>query len=82
MSEHRKWGSTFRFGPCKHGEVIQNSSGRLRTAKAEDGAQLLRLWALLFDEGDTTSEEPPPLGRPVRCRPSCGQGNPLRQDTR
>ena len=34
------------------------SSGRLRTAKAEDGAQLLRLWALLFDEGDTTSEEP------------------------
>ena len=34
------------------------SSGRLRTAKAEDGAQLLRLWVLLFDEGDTTSEEP------------------------
>ena len=46
------------FGSCKHGEVTQISSGRLRTAKAEDGAQLLRLWALLFDECGTTSEEP------------------------
>jgi ribosomal protein S18 acetylase RimI-like enzyme len=45
------------MGSCKHGEVIQISSGRLRTAKAEDGAQLLRLWALLFDEG-TMGEEP------------------------
>jgi hypothetical protein len=32
--------------------------GRLRTARAEDGAKLLRLWALLFDEGSTTREEP------------------------
>ena len=48
-----------RMGRCgMHGEVTQNSPGRLRTAKAEDGAQLLRLWALLFDEGGTTSEEP------------------------
>jgi ribosomal protein S18 acetylase RimI-like enzyme len=46
------------FGLCKHGEVTQISPGRLRTAKAEDGAQLLRLWALLFDEDGTTSEEP------------------------
>ena len=46
------------FGSCKHGEVTQLSSGRLRTAKAEDDARLLRLWAFLFDEGGTTSEEP------------------------
>jgi len=51
-------GGAVRLGSCKHGEVIQISSGRLRTAKAEDGARLLRLWALLFDEGGTTSEEP------------------------
>jgi GNAT superfamily N-acetyltransferase len=38
--------------------VTQISSGRLRTATAEDGPQLLRLWALLFDEGGATSEEP------------------------
>jgi hypothetical protein len=37
---------------------MQISSGRLRTAQAEDGAQLLRLWAFLFDEDGTTSEEP------------------------
>ena len=36
----------------------QVSSGRLRSAKAEDGAQLLRLWALLFDEAGPTSDEP------------------------
>jgi ribosomal protein S18 acetylase RimI-like enzyme len=46
------------LGSCKHGEVTQISSGRLRTATAEDGAQLLRLWALLFDEDGTMSEEP------------------------
>ncbi|HET6186861.1 MAG TPA: GNAT family N-acetyltransferase [Trebonia sp.] len=38
--------------------MTQISSGRLRTATAEDGPQLLRLWALLFDEGGMTSEEP------------------------
>ena len=38
--------------------MTEISSGRLRTAKAEDGAQLLRLWAFLFDEDGTTSEEP------------------------
>jgi GNAT superfamily N-acetyltransferase len=37
--------------------VTRTSSGRLRTAKAEDGTQLLRLWAQLFDEG-AASEEP------------------------
>lgn len=46
------------FGSCKHGEVTQLSSGRLRTAKAENGARLLRSWALLLDEGGMTSEEP------------------------
>ena len=46
------------FGSCEHGEVTQISSARLRAAKAGDGAQLLRLWALLFDECGTTSEEP------------------------
>jgi GNAT superfamily N-acetyltransferase len=46
------------FGSCKHGEVTEIGSVRLRTATAEDGAQLLRLWALLFDEGSPTSEEP------------------------
>jgi len=38
--------------------VTRTSSGRLRTAKAEDGAQLLRLWAQLFDEGGAAPEEP------------------------
>ena len=38
--------------------MTQISSGRLRTATAEDGAQLLRLWALLFDEDATTPGEP------------------------
>jgi GNAT superfamily N-acetyltransferase len=38
--------------------VTQVSSGRLRTATAADSAQLLSLWALLFDEVGTTSEEP------------------------
>ena len=51
-------GSACCFGACKHGQMTQISSGRLRTAKAEDGTRLLRLWAFLFDEGDTTSEEP------------------------
>jgi GNAT superfamily N-acetyltransferase len=46
------------LGSCQHGEVTRLRSGRLRTAKAEDGAQLLRLWALLFDEDGTMSEEP------------------------
>jgi GNAT superfamily N-acetyltransferase len=36
----------------------QTSTGRLRTAKSEDAAQLLRLWALLFGDGGTMSEEP------------------------
>jgi len=38
--------------------VTQIGSGRLRTATAGDGAQLLRLWALLFDEGGPMPEEP------------------------
>ncbi len=46
------------FGSCQHGAVTQISSGRLRTARAEDGAELLRLWALLFDEGGAASKEP------------------------
>ncbi len=50
--------SAVRLGSCKHGEVTQISSGRLRTATPADGAQLLRLWDLLFDEGDTMREEP------------------------
>jgi GNAT superfamily N-acetyltransferase len=46
------------LGSCEHAEVTQISSGHLRTATAADGPQLLRLWALLFDEDVTTSEEP------------------------
>ncbi|MGH3295048.1 MAG: GNAT family N-acetyltransferase [Trebonia sp.] len=34
------------------------SSGRLRTAAADDAPQLLRLWGLLFDDDGATSEEP------------------------
>ena len=34
------------------------SSGRLRLATAEDGAQLLGLWALLFDDDDPASAQP------------------------
>jgi len=38
--------------------VTQLSSGHLRGARAEDGAQLLRLWDLLFDEGGATPKQP------------------------
>jgi GNAT superfamily N-acetyltransferase len=51
-------GQRGRFGSWQHGEVTRISSGRLRPATAGDGAQLLRLWALLFDEGGATAEEP------------------------
>jgi GNAT superfamily N-acetyltransferase len=51
-------GSANSLGPCQHGVVTQLNQGRLRTATAEDAAQLLRLWALLFDQHATTSEEP------------------------
>jgi GNAT superfamily N-acetyltransferase len=46
------------FGSCHHREVTATSSGRLRTARAEDGAQLLRLWALVSDDGGTAPETP------------------------
>jgi GNAT superfamily N-acetyltransferase len=58
MSEHGEMGRRGLFGSCNYGEVTQISSGCLRTAKAEDGAQLLRLWALLSDDGGTAFEEP------------------------
>jgi GNAT superfamily N-acetyltransferase len=59
MSERaHEAGRRGQFCACDHGEVTQTNSGRLRTARAEDGAQLLSLWALLFDDGGTTSEEP------------------------
>ena len=38
--------------------MTQLSSARLRAATAADGPQLLRLWALLFDEDGSTSGEP------------------------
>jgi GNAT superfamily N-acetyltransferase len=41
--------------------VTQTGTGRLRSATPADGPQLLRLWALLFDDDDdtaSTSEEP------------------------
>jgi GNAT superfamily N-acetyltransferase len=38
--------------------VAEISSGIPRTAMAEDGAQLLRLWGLLFDDDDATAGEP------------------------
>jgi len=46
------------LAPCEHGGVTQLSSGRLRTATAADGPQLLHLWALLFDEDATTPGGP------------------------
>jgi GNAT superfamily N-acetyltransferase len=45
-------------GSCDHREVTQTTAGRLRTATADDGAQLLRLWALQSDDDDATSDEP------------------------
>jgi GNAT superfamily N-acetyltransferase len=45
------------FGSCHHREVTATSSGRLRIARAEDGAQLLYLWALVSDDGGTAPEE-------------------------
>jgi GNAT superfamily N-acetyltransferase len=40
--------------------VTQTGSSLLRTARADDGPQLLRLWTLLFDDDDGTAapEEP------------------------
>jgi GNAT superfamily N-acetyltransferase len=38
--------------------VTQIGSGCLRTATAEDCAQLLHLWALLFDDDGETAEPP------------------------
>ena len=38
--------------------MTEISSSRLRLATAEDGARLLRLWALLFDDEDPASEQP------------------------
>lgn len=37
--------------------MTETSSGRLRTADVDDSAQLLRLWALLFDNGDAATKE-------------------------
>jgi GNAT superfamily N-acetyltransferase len=37
---------------------VTTNDGRLRTATTHDSAELLHLWALLFDEGDAASEEP------------------------
>ena len=31
---------------------------RLRVAVADDGPQLLRLWGLLFDQGEVATDEP------------------------
>ena len=36
---------------------MTQTQGRLRAARPEDGAQLLRLWTLLFDDDGTTSHE-------------------------
>lgn len=38
--------------------MTQLSPGRLRTATAEDGPQLLRLWALFDDDDGSTPEAP------------------------
>jgi GNAT superfamily N-acetyltransferase len=37
---------------------MQVSTGRLRTATLGDGPDLLRLWALLFDEADASADPP------------------------
>lgn len=38
--------------------MTPTSCDRLRTATLDDGPQLLRLWALLFNEDDSTGDEP------------------------
>lgn len=38
--------------------MTQTGTGHLRTARAEDAAQLLRLWTLLFDDDEPPAEEP------------------------
>lgn len=40
---------------CQHVVVENTSAGHLRIASLDDGAQLVPLWALLFDEDDSTS---------------------------
>ena len=42
--------------------MAEISPGLLRTATAEDGPQLLRLWGLLFDEGGPSTAEAPWTG--------------------
>jgi ribosomal protein S18 acetylase RimI-like enzyme len=39
--------------------VTHTGSSLLRTARADDGPQLLRLWTLLFDDHATTAAEEP-----------------------
>jgi GNAT superfamily N-acetyltransferase len=46
------------YGPCDHADVRTTNDGRLRTASARDSVELLRLWALLFEEGNAALEEP------------------------
>jgi GNAT superfamily N-acetyltransferase len=43
---------------CQDGGVTTTNNGRLRAATAPDCAELLRIWALLFDEGGAAPEEP------------------------
>ncbi len=45
---------------CQHGAMSPTSRHRPRTATAtaDDGAQLLRLWALLFHESDAARDAP------------------------
>jgi GNAT superfamily N-acetyltransferase len=43
---------------CQRGGVTTMNYGRLRAATSSDCAELLRIWALLFDEGDAEPEEP------------------------
>jgi GNAT superfamily N-acetyltransferase len=38
--------------------VTRTNNGRLRTATARDCVELLRLWALLFDEDNAAPEQP------------------------
>jgi len=43
---------------CQLDGVRTTCNGNLRAAAAEDGPQLLRLWARLFDEDDSSAQEP------------------------
>src|SRR2546429_879462 len=51
-------GPVRRLGPCQHGGVTTTNDSGLRAATARDCVELLRLWALLFDEDNAAPAHP------------------------